>query len=388
MSALQNKTILIVSPQAWGKMFISKHHYAIELAKYGNTVYFLNPPIERKDLDKKIRIEACDTQKGLYLVHHRLSFPYNIKFHFIGLFHTLMRPHVKDIIKAIGRPIDIIWSFDLGNLYPFDLFPANSLKIFHPVDEPLNQTAIDSSKGSQIIFSVTREILDKYCWLDVPSNFINHGLAEPFLLPVDTNKPAGDPVRVGLSGNLLRADLDRDILLKIVNENPEVIFDCWGSYASHQTNIGGGEDAGTIAFVDQLKALPNLVLHGALMMNDLAKAIHQVDAFLICYNIEKDQSSGTNYHKIMEYLSTGKVIISNNVTTYHNRPVLVQMVEERNTNEQLTFLFKKIIKELAYFNSPALQQERISFSRDNTYTKHIGNIEKILDYFLQISRHG
>ena len=161
MPDLKSKSILLISPQAWGKMFVSKHHYAIELAKKGNTVYFLNPP-EPSTRKEKITIEASDVQPGLFIIHHKLSFPYNIKFHFITLFHALMKGHIKRILKKIGTPIDIVWSFDLGNLYPFQFFPASAFKIFHPVDEPLNETAMQSGKGAQIIFSVTREILEKY----------------------------------------------------------------------------------------------------------------------------------------------------------------------------------------------------------------------------------
>jgi len=37
---LRNKTIIILSPEKWGKMMLSKHHYAIELAGMGNIVFF------------------------------------------------------------------------------------------------------------------------------------------------------------------------------------------------------------------------------------------------------------------------------------------------------------------------------------------------------------
>ena len=57
MDSLRNKTILIISPQAWGKMFLSKHHYAIELAKRGNAVYFLNPPGENI-IEQKNRLKS------------------------------------------------------------------------------------------------------------------------------------------------------------------------------------------------------------------------------------------------------------------------------------------------------------------------------------------
>ena len=229
MDLFRDKTILVISPQSWGKMLVSKHHYAIELAQRGNRVYFLNPPDQqRTDRKEKIGIAASGVQENLLIISHRLSFPYNLKFHFIGLFHLLMRRHVKKILQRIGKPVDIVWSFDLGNLYPFSFFPDSSLKLFHPVDEPLNREAINSAKGAQFIFSVTPEILEKYGEFPVPRHVINHGLIEEFLYREDMPGAAGGPLKVGFAGNLLRADIDRGTLLKIIRDNPEVHFVAWG----------------------------------------------------------------------------------------------------------------------------------------------------------------
>src|SRR4030081_3223301 len=98
---LKNKTILLISPQGWGPMFLSKHHYAIELAKRGNTIYFLNPPGEGHDSKNSVRITPLPDAEGLYLVTHQLFFPYNLKFHAIGIFHWLMKWQIKKIIKTI-----------------------------------------------------------------------------------------------------------------------------------------------------------------------------------------------------------------------------------------------------------------------------------------------
>ena len=72
------------------------------------------------------------------------------------------------------------------------------------------------------------------------------------------------------------------------------------------------------------------------MMNpeELAVAYQNADAFLICYDVIKDQSKGTNYHKVLEFISTGKVVISNNITTYYNNPHFVQMVKESDNNKK------------------------------------------------------
>ncbi len=383
MSALTNKTILLISPQSWGNMFISKHHYAVALAKRGNEVYFLNPPDNDHwrlaPASKRIKIEQSNVDPNLHLVNHQLYFPYLFKFHAKSLYDLLMKKQVKDILFMIGKKIDIVWSFDLGNLYPFPLFDKKSFKIFHPVDESSDEIAIRAARGADIIFSVTKEILDKYKHLPVPRYFINHGLAEEFLLH-SSNMAArsNGKINVGMSGNLLRTDLDRDILIQIIRENPDAFFHFYGSYVPAQSNIGGGEDKQTDVFIKNLRAFPNVSLHGTLKAVDLAKAMHQMDALLICYDIKKDQSKGTNYHKLMEYLSAGKVIVANNVTTYEDKPEFVRMAKSREDNHELPALFKETIDKLDIYNSPAMQQKRIDYAKQNTYAHQLDKIGELL----------
>lgn len=349
-------------------MFVSKHHYAVELARRGNKVYFLNPPdAARKD---RIAFDPEPGYPGITVISHRLFFPYNIKFHAIGLFHWLMRFHIKAILRAGKFTPDIIWSFDLANLYPFHLFPSGARRIFHPVDEPLNATAVQSARGAQVIFSVTTEILDKYKAFDCPRILINHGVTEAFISnPAPWQK--GEPLRVGFSGNLLRPDIDRAIFLEIVRANPAIIFECWGSYQLKDANMGGTMDDALHQFIASLQASPNVVLHGAVPSATLANEYKRMDAFLICYDIEKDQSKGTNYHKIMEYLGSGRVIIANNTTAYKDHPELLTMTEDRTNNAMLPGLFKQVLERLDEYNAPGRCEKRIQYARANTYTKQV-----------------
>ena len=379
MPSLKNKAILILSPQSWGKMFLSKHHYAIELAKRGNTVFFLNPPHQHGFMFSRsvVTISPSDVQSNLYFINHQLFFPYHLKFHWTSLFHLLMKIHVRKIIEKIEHPIDIVWSFDLGNLYPFSFFPKTTYKIFHPVDEPLNQVAFRSAIGANVIFSVTKEILDKYEFIDVPKHFVNHGVLDAFLGNV---KPyvGNNPIRIGFSGNLLRKDIDRAVLLKIIKENQTCLFEFWGSYRQEQSNIGGDEDQSSKEFVSELEGCNNVRLHGVIQVEELASEIHAMDAFLICYDVLKDQSKGTNYHKVMEYLATGKLVISNNITTYANQPELVSMVVERDNNRSLPELFKTSIRNLKTLNRIELISQRIKFASENTYSKQVILIENLI----------
>jgi hypothetical protein len=377
LSLLKNKVILLISPQPWGSLYISKNHYAVELAK-SNIVYYLCPEPLEKSSSNKIKIKPIDGLSNLFVIEHKLFFSFKIKFHLRRLFHFLMLIQTKRILKKINRNIDIVWSFDLGNYFPFTFFSKVPLKIFHPVDEPLNKEAILSAKGADVIFSVTHEILSKYQNHNLPSYFINHGVEASFIKSSSFfSKQDKLQCRVGFSGNLRRKDIDREILLTIINDNPNVQFDCWGDF-ENRNNLRDIESKTTDDFINELSSKKNVHLHGLLKPSQLADAYQQVDAFLICYDVAKDQSKGTNYHKVLEFVSTGKIIISNNVTTYQNFPELVQMVNERTNNKQLPTLFKKVINNITQYNSIELQKKRVAFASENTYQHQINRIDNHL----------
>ena len=71
--------------------------------------------------------------------------------------------------------------------------------------------------------------------------------------------------------------------------------------------------------------------------------------FIICYCIIRDHSKGTNYHKILEYLSTGKIVISNNITVYKDKPNFVQIPFFRENNKGLSGIFRNVLKEIDRF---------------------------------------
>jgi hypothetical protein len=358
-------------------MFISKHHYALELSKLGNNVYFLNGPDQRRKLKPgEIKIETTD-YPNLYVVHHRFFFPYIIRFKAKSIFNNLIVIHVNRIIKKIKKDIDIVWSFDLSNAVPLKAFPEKNIKIFMPVDEPSNEFAIKAAENANVIFSVTNEILEKYKHYKVPKIFLNHGVAEIFINN-HLEEKINNPLRVGLSGNFLRPDIDRLVLLKIIELNPSVIFDCWGSVSFSNSNIAAPENNESVEFSNKLCSLPNVKVHGNVNAVTLSKNLKDVDCFLICYDIQKDQSKGTNYHKILEYLATGKVIISNNVTTYQKHPGLMVMSQSRYNNDELPGLFSEVINHIEAYNAIDKQQMRIEFAREYLYPKQLKKIEQIL----------
>ena len=163
-------------------------------------------------------------------------------------------------------------------------------------------------------------------------------------------------------------------LLQIIRENPTLFFEFWGSFKLEQSNIGGGENSETKEFIDKLQLFENVILHGPVSSNVLALGIKKIDAFLICYDVQKDQSKGTNYHKVMEYLATGKVTISNNISTYQHSG-LIEMILERANNNELPALFKNIVLNIEKYNSHLLMQRRVQYAIENRYSSQIDRIE-------------
>jgi hypothetical protein len=186
-------------------------------------------------------------------------------------------------------------------------------------------------------------------------------------------------IRFGLSGNWLRKDIDTDCLLEVIKENEDVIFEFWGSYKTKQSNIGGESDSEVKRFITELMVSTNVILHGPVHPSQLAKEFKRMDGFLICYDILKDQCHGTNYHKVMEYLSTGKVVVSNNITTYSSFPNLLEMSESRTNNDNLSAVFKNVVINLQHYNQEAFQDIRTNFAIGNLYSKKVIEIEKLLN---------
>ncbi len=311
--------VLLISPQHWGTMRVTKHHYAIELAKLGHEVFFLEPTeASWKWNQTSFNVTPSDAE-GVKLVKQQINVPYNLKFHLKRLFDWFIKRHIKKLEKQLG-PFDLVWSFDLTNAMPLRYFSIKSKKIFFAADWPLNTDAVKAAEGASLLVSIAQEILDQYPnTSNTKKLLIDHGVAECFI--EEGKKPfvkTDDVIRIGMSGNFLRPDIDRSVLLEIIRKNKEFIFELFGAFDVGNSNLGGARDTETRAFISALKQCSNVVLHGVVHPERLSKELRRMDTFLICYDVDKDQSRGTNYHKVMEYLAYGRPFVANKVSVYNS----------------------------------------------------------------------
>lgn len=367
---LKGKTILVVSPQEWSDFYISKHNYAIELAALGNQVIFLNPPQKGKSW----KGQWLNTSfKGLKVLEYSTFFPNKIRFHSYLLYSLLMRSQLQFIRRKIAANIDVLWCFE-PNVFPsLNWFNART-KIYHPVDFLTNERQVNLGKNADIIFSVADNILQLFNHLTVPKYFINHGLSSYYstseIQPTVTSDER--PLKFAYIGSLFIPGLDRASLRRVIEIHPDIEFDFYGRY-EREKNVS--EEMRV--FIDFLSTAANVRLKGVLHPKELSQHLKKYHGFLLCYNPSKELNSGSNSHKMLEYLSFGKVIVSSKINAYEHLDQEVLM-SKKEDNSDYVALFDEAVKNIHVYNDSTLSKKRRAISMDNTYMAQIQKIDNIL----------
>lgn len=366
-----NKKILILSPQPWNFLFISKHHYALELAKQ-NDVWFISSP--EKDMGLGNFEEVISAQPRLKVIHYRLPVPDLLKFHMKPVYKWLIELFVKKSFAKAKGAFDACIDFGCYSLFDSQDFVKASVKIFFPVDH--FEHVRFTNRGARYLFTVSDVIKEKFSQAGINCHFINHGLSEEFAtlakerLNILYEWKAGDVLKVGYTGNLFSHFLDISLFKKLIIENPSVEFHLFGGFDFGESNS---------VYVEWLKFLQNssnVKLQGFLQPGELAKELQNMDALVLCYRPDYKNYFGENTHKMLEYLSTGKAIISTHITLYANSEFI--KMTNQGKDEDLPFLFTQSLKNLKALNSDELYKKRISFALNNTYAHQIERIGAII----------
>jgi glycosyltransferase involved in cell wall biosynthesis len=364
---LQGKNLLIVSPEPWGNNMLSKHHYALMLSKLGNKVFFLPPPLPNKS---KVTLRSAQGYPEITIIEYS-SHVFGLSKLPTLLTDWLSRRDGSKIEQAAKCNFDLIWNFDMFRFQNPRAFRNIKLSILHPVDFVDSWLELRAARLYDFVFSVTQEIVDKLKPFNPKAHFINHGLSEHFVSTPVIEK-INSPLKCGYVGNLQSFGIHLSNLFDIIAQNPEVEFHFIGPKKS--SNLGTFKETDIIPKLEQLK---NVVLHGEMHPKDVARTIIGFDLFLICYDPERVGKVASNSHKILEYLSTGKVVVSSRMSTYDD--LASELFQMSRDSRELPALFKETVAQLESFNSKQRQEKRIAFATANTYDAHLKRIEFIIN---------
>lgn len=351
--------ILIISPEPWNAHFVSKHHYAISLAKMEIKVYYLDPP---DDSVGAIQINKTNHDNLYNIIAPKVAS--GLRFYPRFLRKWKEARWLKKLEKQIGYSFDVIWLFENSRFYDLG-FAGDRLKIYHQVDLNQNFHIKEAASSADICFCTTDFIKQELVHFNDKVYKIHHGVANKTKRSKLSEKQitnfSKSKINVSLIGNLDIRFLDNTIIQKIVKQHPNVIFHFVGNY-----NFGS-------EVYKTCSSYNNITWWGKVESELIPAILSECGIHLLIYKAEKksDTMQLASPHKIMEYLASGKVIVATYTDEYKDKPGLLEMTQEK---EEFIATFKKVVNNLKTYNSEENQKMRKSFAQDNTYERQLSRI--------------
>lgn len=351
---------LIISPESWSAHSVSKHHYARLLANLGHQVFFLGKP---DSFFSPIKLESVKEVPGLTVVRSSVIFP-GLRFlpRFVRLF--LESRWLKKLESISHQKINVIWLFENSRFYDL-CFAGSRLKIYHQVDLNQNFNPSIAALTADICFCTTRHIkilLDSYnsrCYM------LRHGVSiSTKLLQLSTYQDSlfdDDVIHAMYVGNLDMTYLDQDLIFNVISRQPDICFHL----------VGGYQVTGSL--YRRLKQFKNVIWWGQVSSDLIPSLLQKADILMVAYQAEFHVEQA-NPHKMMEYLSSGKIIVSTYTEEFVEQAHLIAM-SSAGTNSAYPQLFATVASDLRFFNSPKMQVARKDFASQNTYFKQLERIK-------------
>lgn len=360
---LCDKHILLISPEPWSHIFVSKHHYAIELAKRGNKVFFLNPP--DANIETPIQFSTSEAGPDITIVDYRGQLK-GLRF-FPAFIRVLMNKRfLSQLERKAGCRMDVIWNFENSRFYDLQ-FAGERLKIYHQVDLNQDFHVMQAVSSADICFCTTDFILKKLQDFNKRVFKIHHGVSDDALQytsNITASKLHNSRATATIIGNLDGAYLDLDLLQKVVKANDDVSFVMVGNFDYNKATFKG------------LHKFPNVQFTGQVASNTIGEYLAKSDCLLVCYKADEFKEQLASPHKIMEYLASGKVSIATYTDEYKDKSCLLEMSKD---NCEYVDLFSKVVKNLAYYNSPTKRNIRVKFAADHSYFRQLDRIFKLIE---------
>ena len=359
---LRDKNILLISPEPWDHISVSKHHYAVYLAKQGNRVFFLNPP--------GIRVAVDETQFLHVSSVHYQGFIKGLRYLPSFIRRLAVKLTYLRLQQRCNTQFDIVWSFDNSVFFDFDALPKGTIKISHIVDVSQNFQTKRAASNADYCFCTTEFLKERLLNFNTRVFKIDHGYHFSGTTGVTLTVPS-TRTRVYYAGNLSIPYIDWILLEKIVYQHQEVDF----------FFIGPGHDR-LSEVVDCSKAKRRVIestntkFLGAVTSDDLSSHYHSADILLLAYQ-QCDREQVANPHKMMEYLGSGRMIVATFTAEYQDltKKGLILMSDD---NSEFAEVFARALKDLPYWNSRSMEEQRKSYAMKNTYAKQIEKIEHII----------
>ncbi|UII27786.1 hypothetical protein LVD15_05020 [Fulvivirga maritima] len=349
---LVDKTILLISPESWSHIFVSKHHYAIYLARRGNNVFFLNPPTNIS------KVSTTDFD-GVTTVSYK-GFPKGLRFYPKFLRRFIIQREFLNLQKLCAVNFDIVWSFDNSVFFDFDALPERVMSISHIVDLNQDYNTKLAAKTADLCIGVIQDIVARLGRFNKNTHLITHGVNFLERSKKKIILPGNNSIKALYVGNLAMSFIDWELLTLAVENNSNVDFIFLGSNKE--------------SVPDHLLLNQNVFALNAVPAKELSIYFEAADMLLIAYKDEY-YFNYASPHKFWEYLSSGKPIITSFSKEY--LPI-VELIYMASSSIEWIQLLDEVSKNLGSCSSKEKVNKRKTIASNNSYEKKIQQIERCL----------
>lgn len=360
MDQFRNKRILIVSPEAWGSMRISKHHYATTLAQAGAKVFFMGPRgAPCSDGVAPTELEGLTLVPDTWHVRGQRFLPRRLR-------AWLDAMHLASVARMCGGGFDVLWNFDAFRFRSLRTRAHARFRLLHLMDLPRAQDAFEPASNADLVIAVSQSMLDALgeharTRLHVPHGTVPRG---PGTARVERT---GQGPHLGYAGNLAIPFLDLEGILRIASEHPQVTIHLFGPWSK----AFGGRGQLAPATLERLRGRSNIRLHGQVPSSELPDHLSAMDLLLVAYDSARFPNETRNSHKVLEYLMTGKAILASHMADLTQLDQLLVMAPPGTS---IADLAGRVLRELPELNAPELMARRRAYAASMTYDAHLDRI--------------
>lgn len=353
--SFHGKRILLISPEPWDGLHMSKHHFAQGAAEAGGQVFFLDPPCAGNALRTQRRGDVTVVQYAHWFRGvNRLPA-------FIGRWyyqHLLRR-----LERACGGHFDIIWCFDTSRMQRFP--ETHAVRLLHLVDQNILGQGHGLMRSADLILASSAIVQrDVQRVSSVPVHIIGHALDERWTKQPTRDLPA-TPSDVVYAGQLNTRLHDWEGFLAIASAHPQRTFTFIGPYSL---------DLDEPAF-RTLLTLPNVRFTGLMDKDALVDRLQAADLLLFGFRTDRHAEQCSNPHKVLEYLSTGVPMVGSWTMHYASDADLFRMAA---LGEPLLHAFDEVVADYASWASPGRRLKRMHYARERTMPHILNRIRALL----------
>lgn len=361
------KRILLISPEAWGKNFVSKHHYANYLSKE-HEVFFLNPPSGYAKFGN-MKVKTTKIHDRLTVIDYLNRLPKLDKFS-LSKQIRVYKKQAKIILESIGiTDLDIVWSFDPNRFFNQAVWGAEN-SIYHTVDfHPNSKYESEIVLSSDLFLGVADKVLEDTAKIR-KGKLISHGAdIDGFQKDFEAHIPGTNNIKAIYTGNFHK-HIDYELLEDLVDENEHVDFIMIGP--TKKSNISSSNSIDTEIY-ERLQAKENICFLGSVPSEHLMSYLKKCDINLVMFRKEFEKIH-CSPHKLMAYFYSGNITLSNYIDAHKNTPKNIILMEPER--DVFKVVFKDIVANLTEYNSAVLREKRKSFAIENSYQIKINEILK------------